>query len=254
MMTPRLTRKHVLLIDADAATRETLTTSLHSAGFSTLTASNGQEALTLLRQSPALPALILLDPPTLGPQERDFREQRLGDPHLATIPVVVLAPEGEPSACADLPGAVAYVPKPVEPEGLLEAMTRILIGRQPEILVVEDEDGVRRLLATVLPEYGFRVHLGENREALRLFEAHRDTIDLILLDVQMPGLDGPEIMAALRACGARVPVVYMTGSSGKYTSQELLDSGAACVLNKPFASMGELARVLRQVALAKPTD
>jgi CheY-like chemotaxis protein len=125
-----------------------------------------------------------------------------------------------------------------------------MASSKSEILVVEDEEAIRRLLEMVLVQYGFGVRLaGTGTEAVELYEQHRDSIAAVLLDVQMDGLDGPGTLAALQAINPRVRCCFMSGHTRKYTSGQLLAMGAAHVLPKPFSSLNELARTLRAVTM-----
>ena len=105
---------------------------------------------------------------------------------------------GEEAEHPDLLGEVGYVLKPVD-EGLLFAVIRrFLAAQRPEVLVVDDESGVRQMLDVALTHYGFQVRLAATgTEAVEVYRANRQTIALVLLDVQMPGMDGPATLAAL---------------------------------------------------------
>src|SRR5690242_14067445 len=95
--------------------------------------------------------------------------------------------------------------------------------RKPEVLVVEDETVVGEMLELALGQFGFMVYLaGSGREALEVYRQHAVTIDVVLLDVQMPDLDGPGTLAALRRVNLSVPVVFMSGDMGRYSEQDLL--------------------------------
>ena len=116
------------------------------------------------------------------------------------------------------------------------------------ILVVEDDHAVRNMLETALRHYGFRVRpAGGGDEAVAVYERHRDTIDLVLLDVQMPRVDGPHTLARLQSMNPDVPCVFMSGHTGEYTAEQLLALGAAAVLAKPFPDLGQLIDLLREV-------
>ncbi len=124
-----------------------------------------------------------------------------------------------------------------------------MASTKPEILVVEDEEAVRRMLAMALGHYGFDVRLaGSGAEAVRLYEQHHSSIAVVLLDVQMDGLDGPGTLAALQRINPQVRCCFMSGHTGRYTSGQLQAMGAAHVLPKPFSSLHDLARTLRDVA------
>lgn len=122
------------------------------------------------------------------------------------------------------------------------------------LLVVDDEHLVRIMLQLGLERHGFGVWLAANsREAIELYRAHREDITLVLLDVQMPGLDGPHTLDALRELDPDVRACFMSGDTGTYTPEELRQQGAACLIAKPFF-LGDLANILRRVAHGVPTD
>jgi CheY-like chemotaxis protein len=104
---------------------------------------------------------------------------------------------------------------------------------------------VRVMVQLGLEHNGFDVWLASNgQEAIRRYRTHRDCIDVVLLDIRMPGLDGPATMRALRLLNRNVLVCFMSGDMGGYDPEELRRSGAAHVIAKPF-HLNELAHVLR---------
>lgn len=110
-----------------------------------------------------------------------------------------------------------------------------LSSRGPGVLVVDDDAGVRTLLNNILRQQGFAAWLaGDGKQAVELYQEWCAEIDLVLLDVRMPGLDGPQTMAALRRFDPEVRCCFMTGDSGDYTVNNLLEQGAARVISKPF--------------------
>jgi CheY-like chemotaxis protein len=119
----------------------------------------------------------------------------------------------------------------------------------PEILVVDDEPLLLRLLEVVLPPYGLAVRTAAGgQQALDLYRRHRDSIGVVLLDLGMPGLDGPQTLARLREIDPDVRFCFMSGYAAGYSPEELRVMGADRVIAKPFRDLGELARTLREAA------
>jgi CheY-like chemotaxis protein len=106
--------------------------------------------------------------------------------------------------------------------------------RNPGILIADDMGLMLTLLKLELEPRGFNVWLAvDGDDALDLYRRHRSQIDVVLLDVQMPGLDGPHTLAALQRFNPDVVACFMTENPSIYTEEDLLECGAACVFNKP---------------------
>jgi DNA-binding NtrC family response regulator len=113
-----------------------------------------------------------------------------------------------------------------------------------EILVVDDEVGIRELLSEILFDEGYRVHLAENAQQAREFRA-RHTPDLVLLDIWMPDTDGLLLLKEWVDQGLlTMPVIMMSGHGTIETALEATRIGAADFLEKPIA----LQKLLKTVA------
>jgi CheY-like chemotaxis protein len=232
----------ILIAEDDADAREQIRLLLERQGYRVRTAGNGQEALNLLRADPP-PELILLDlmMPVLDGWE--VRRRQLADPALAAIPVVVLTAVNE----TDRLGDVGYLLKPIDPDELLAVLQRFLAPRRPGILVVDDEPAILRMLEVFLSHHGFAVQLaGSGREAVELFQRRLGEVDAVLLDVQMPGMDGPRTFTTLQGINPSLRCIFMSAHTGVYSNEQLLALGAVSVLTKPFPSLDHLVGVLRE--------
>jgi CheY-like chemotaxis protein len=119
-------------------------------------------------------------------------------------------------------------------------------------LIVDDEEAVGALLEVVLRQAGFRVcRATAAAPAVELFAARRDDIALALLDVRMPGTDGPATLRELRAIDPALSCCFMTGDSGRYPPQYLLGLDAAAIFDKPFDTAG-LPQAVRQLVFGPP--
>jgi CheY-like chemotaxis protein len=118
-------------------------------------------------------------------------------------------------------------------------------GRGHGVLVADDDAEVRDAVDDGLRREGFAVWLAaDGQEALDVYHDHCETIDVVLLDVCMPGLDGPQTLAALQELTPQIRCCFMTGCLGSYTEQKLRHLGADEVFMKPFR-LSEVAQVLR---------
>ncbi len=238
--------KRILIVEDDRDTREALKIILAAAGHSVRLAANGREALDELGNGPS-PDLILLDLMMPVLDGWHFLEQKKADPALAPIPVIIVSAAGDlPAKSASL-GAVGLLQKPIEFGLLLDTVVGQEPTAKPGILVVDDEPQVRNLLGLALGHRGFTVWLaGGGAEAVEVYRQQRAAVNLVLLDVQMPGLDGPETLAALKAIDPDVRCCFMSGHTGRYTAEELLALGATSVFQKPFG-LADITEALRHL-------
>ncbi|MCR4340445.1 MAG: PAS domain S-box protein [Gemmatimonadaceae bacterium] len=119
-------------------------------------------------------------------------------------------------------------------------------GRRSEtILVVEDEEAVRRAVRRILVKKGYTViEAADGNEALKVMGSHPN-IDLLLTDLVMPGMGGSELVRVLREQNRRVLTLYMSGYTKDAVMRAELDPDIM-VLEKPF-TQGELAAKVREV-------
>jgi two-component system response regulator MprA len=110
------------------------------------------------------------------------------------------------------------------------------------VLIVDDDAGVRRMLARTLEAEGYGVSVAADGGSA-LVEIERAAPDLVLLDVTMPGLDGLGVTRRLRGKGDALPVLLLTARDAVADRVAGLDSGADDYLVKPFATAELLARV-----------
>src|SRR5215212_1763240 len=121
------------------------------------------------------------------------------------------------------------------------------------ILLVDDEDAVQKLLAYPLERDGFRVvQARDGEEALERFAAER--IDLVVLDLMLPKLDGLEVCKRLRASSS-VPIIMLTARDDELDKVLGLELGADDYITKPFSIREFRSRVralLRRASAAAP--
>ena len=110
------------------------------------------------------------------------------------------------------------------------------------ILVVDDEPAIRRALRPPLMELGFHVaEASRGEEALQTLRAA--TYDVVLLDMNMPGIGGIETLRRIRAFAPRLPVLMLTVRDQEEDKVEALDQGADDYVTKPFSTRELIARI-----------
>lgn len=188
------------------------------------------------------PDLVLLDrdlPEMMGPKV--MRSLKEVDPRAN---VIVLNrhvdPEGE--VIFRRAGARVFLAKAVGVETLLRVVERSLkqasgtgvdgLGEKPEILIVDDDAGIRRVLKQFLERKGYEVSTAEDgASALRMVRA--DWPQMVLLDVNMPKMNGIKVLQAVRRVNRRVPVLMITGQEDLETARECMAQGAFDYMVKP---------------------
>jgi two-component system, cell cycle sensor histidine kinase and response regulator CckA len=115
------------------------------------------------------------------------------------------------------------------------------------ILLAEDDDSARKLIRSVLQDYGYRVlEAQDGEEALRLFEQHEGPIHLLLTDVVMPGMNGRELAESLQPLQPKMKVLYMSGYTDNAVVQHGVLEPGMSFIQKPFTPK-DLASEVRKV-------
>lgn len=240
-----ITGRRVLVVDDQEEVREVLARHLESAACRALTAADGVSALELAReQRPDLIVLDLIMPEVSGWEIlRAVKE----DPVLRSIPVMVVSVMARDGR-GRFRGAVDLLEKPVGREDFLVRVARALESEHPRVLVVEDEADTRVLLRPLLWSAGVELWEARNGdEALEILP--RCDPSLILLDLQMPVMDGFEFLRRIQEQRSYrdVPVIVLTGRVPDGLALGALRDAGAVVVRKD----GELAGTLMPLVRAR---
>lgn len=180
------------------------------------------------------------------------------DPELRRIPVIVVSVVDEPER-GFTAGAAAYLVKPITRAMLQQALSQISFsavlpaepvvgkGSSARVLVAEDHEMNLMVLREYLQVYGYEVCVARNgREALQMAAEWRP--DLIIMDIQMPELDGLEAIRQLRAQAAyaTTPIIAVTALAMPGDREQCLLAGATDYLTKPI-SLRRLARHIERL-------
>jgi signal transduction histidine kinase/CheY-like chemotaxis protein len=253
----------VLVVDDNATNRRILEEMVRGWRMKPVMAEGGREAVAILEQAKernAVFPLVLLD--VQMPEMDGFlvAEHIRQDPKLAGAVILLTSAgmRGDAARCREL-GVSAYLSKPVKRSDLLETIRRTLASpagteeRPPlvtihslregkvglNILLAEDNAVNQKLTVRMLEKRGHTVFVAENGlKALELFEQQR--FDLVLMDMQMPEMDGVEATIAIRkresTSGTHVPIIAMTANAMVGDRENCLQSGMDDYLSKPISS------------------
>ncbi len=247
----------VLVVDDDVVTVREMGNFLRRKGLMASFAFDGASGLAMAREQ--RPDLIFLDLKMPVLDGFAFLREMGKEPGLARTPVVILtAHDLDEEISQRLPSNVKGVLRKGEVmTGDLEALLADLLGRSPSppaaptrpgrkegaapakegpptILVAEDNPDNTFLLRELLTNKGYRfLHAADGRQAVEL--ARQEEPDLIIMDIQMPELDGMEATRAIRRAGLReVPVIALTAKAMKGDREQILAAGCDDYVAKPF--------------------
>ncbi len=123
-----------------------------------------------------------------------------------------------------------------------------MANRNPKVLIVDDQRGMRLTLAGIIEDRGYRVTaVADGPQAIEA--SKKSAFDLIFMDIRMPGLSGVETLRKIKRIRPKSIVVMMTGYGGEREVRDALAEGAYSVIDKPF----DPEMVLRLVHSVRPT-
>jgi PAS domain S-box-containing protein len=251
---------HVLVVDDNATSREILQSYLDSFTFDVSLASNGEEALSLLRDNSMPVDLVMLDWMMPGMSGLDLATGIRGLDKLEEQPKLILVSAFHGSELMEKPGAEhidLFLAKPVSPSHLFDAVMEVF-GHEAasvrtrrsrgkfdldtlapvqgaKILLVEDNEINQQVARELLEQARFHVDVANHgQEALDRLETNR--YDCVLMDIQMPVMDGYTATQKIRANDRYVdlPVLAMTANATVEDQEQSLASGMNAHLNKPI--------------------
>ncbi|HEX6164749.1 MAG TPA: response regulator [Vicinamibacterales bacterium] len=229
----RLAARRVLVVDDDDDFRALMKAQLSHAGYAVLDARDAASALHIARTT--IPDIITVDLLMPGIDGWAFIDKLRQEEGLANIPIVVVSGAADAKSDGRLPNDVSVIGKGEGHDRLLREISLALAGRRgATILVAEDDTDLRGVLTASLTRSGHRViPARDGAEALAAIE--RDHVDLLVLDLVMPNIDGFEVLARLKEIGGNaIPVVVVTGTDRSTTELQALRLGANVYLTKPI--------------------
>jgi CheY-like chemotaxis protein len=238
----------ILVVDDDQLNRQVVARRLAREGYFTEMAASAQDALEMLGRQRF--DLVLLDLDMPGINGIEMLKRMRADPRLAGIPVVMLTVDNTPAArdrCLAA-GAADFLLKPlIMPLVHARIAACLHAAKEPiedlapasgpgtRVLVVDDDELAGRLLGRQLEARGYAVAIAAGGEAALEWLKDGQT-DVVLLDINMPGMSGPETLKRIRANERTrtLTVIMVTASSEVADMLECVDHGADGYVTKPI--------------------
>ena len=228
--------KHLIsVVDDDESTRKSTTLLIESFGFQ---AAGFESAESFLKSSQLHEtSCLIIDVRMPGMNGLQLQS------HLAAagckIPIIFITAydDRESRRRAMQAGAVAFVAKPFTDGLLLQAIRSALPvqskARGNLISLVDDDESIRRTTTLLIQSFGFQAAAFESAESfLKSGQLHETSC--LIVDVQMPRMNGLQLQRYLAASGYRLPIIFITAYDNKESRQQAMQAGAIAFLSKPF--------------------
>ncbi|MBM4054236.1 MAG: response regulator [Planctomycetes bacterium] len=285
---PDIKGMKTIIIDDNVTNRLILKNMLSGWGAAITEAENGAEGLSEIRKAASARdpfKLVLLDCRMPGMDGFGVAEQIKKEPGDVGMAVMMLTSDnraGDTARCLEL-GITGYIVKPVKRASLKDAIANIMnarsgasknvtvfecdisveappktleIHRPLHILLAEDNEINQKMALRMLEKRGHTVVVAENgRKALEALEGEK--FDLVLTDVQMPEMDGLELVKRIRArereAGGHIPIIAMTAMAIIGDKERCLEAGMDSYVSKPI-KQDELFEAIRRLVFLPETE
>ncbi len=244
-----LTKKTVLVVDDEPDSVILVRENLAGHPYRVLSAFTAEEGLRMAIKNK--PFAILLDIMMPDKDGWDLIRDLKANAETAGIPIVILSIVDNKPLGFSL-GATDYLLKPIDRDALVQSLTRISIRPVKEIMVVDDDEGVREILDDMLKREGYEVSLAKNGvEAIA--SLGKKMPDLVILDLMMPEMDGFEVVRQMRSHvdWKDVPVLICTAKELTQMERADLMRSVSRIVEKGSMQrdilLGELGTALRNI-------
>ncbi len=231
-------RKKILVIDDEADIRDIVRMYLGESGYDVIEASNGQEGI--LRAQNDRPDLIVLDIMMPGINGFEVAKHLKDDPNTSNIPILILSVLAQDSQYRH--GILDYVSKPFKQDELVTKVKKFFDKVRDKnahsVLIVDDDPDIVDVIALCLKDNRIVSEKAYNGpEALE--KAKTKKVHLVLLDINMPGMNGFEVIKHLKADPktCELPIIVLTGTYlSESDKKHGITLGVSKYLTKPFSA------------------
>jgi signal transduction histidine kinase/CheY-like chemotaxis protein len=237
----------VVLVDDDVAMHDLIKRTISKLNLTLLGATNSEKGMELIRE--VKPKLILLDVLMPGRDGWSLLKECKTDKNLKDIPVIMISQLNQSNLASSL-GANDYLTKPIDRSHFINTLKRILGNdtQDKKVLVIDDDKDVRELLSRLLKDAGYRaIDARDGKEGL---ERTKDEPALIILDLEMPRMDGFEFLDNYIKDvpeEKRAPVLVFSGKDLTDVQEDLLKERVVGLVKKDDVSMDNLSKMIQGI-------
>ncbi|MCP4685689.1 MAG: response regulator, partial [bacterium] len=210
-----------------------------------ITATSLKQALGLVESDPTID-LVIAAMDTAGDILAELASGIKGDPRLNPIPIIIAAPHLDDEAVNKLLSLEIddIIALPSSRKTFEAKVHAALANGKYTALLVDDEPAILELLESFLAlERYIPLTATTAEEAMEILE--KNTVDIIVTDIMLPGMSGIELLSKVKESYSHIPVILITGFSGRYTPRDAISMGADGYFAKPFHNI-ELIYTLRR--------
>jgi len=237
----------VVLVDDDVAMHDLIKRTISKLSLTLIGATNSEKGMELIRE--VKPKLILLDVLMPGRDGWSLLKECKTDKELKDIPVIMISQLNQSNLAASL-GANDYLTKPIDRSHFVNTVQRLLGtgAKNQKVLVIDDDKDVRELLSRLLKDAGYRpIDARDGKEGL---ERTKDEPALIILDLEMPRMDGFEFLDNYIKDvpeEKRAPVLVFSGKDLTDVQEDLLKERVVGLVKKDDVSMDNLSKMIQGI-------
>ena len=237
----------VVLVDDDVAMHDLIKRTISKLNLTLLGATNSEKGMELIRE--VKPKLILLDVLMPGRDGWSLLKECKTDQDLKSIPVIMISQLNQSNLASSL-GANDYLTKPIDRTHFINTVKRVLGNETQDhkVLVIDDDKDVRELLSRLLKDAGYRpIDARDGKEGL---ERTKDEPSLIILDLEMPRMDGFEFLDNYIKDvpeDKRAPVLVFSGKDLTEVQEDLLKERVVGLVKKDDVSMENLSKMIQGI-------
>jgi signal transduction histidine kinase/DNA-binding response OmpR family regulator len=245
---PERAGERVLVVEDDPNAYDLIASALGSAGYLSIRARHGDEALRIARESH--PIAVTLDLVLPGLDGWEVLKSLKSHSDTCDIPVVIISIVDNRDLGVAL-GADDYFVKPVDRDRLLSRIHEITAQAEngrPRLLLIDDDAAVHTLLDEALTSLGFAIESAfSGEEGIRA--ARENAPDLIILDLMMPGMSGFEVAGSLKdhPRTATIPILVLTSKEISADDRRDLQSKVTTFVQKGTSARDQLVREIRRL-------